>query len=336
MNELTNKETKLIALSKQQLFELVYAIEKLEKDLSLTISKDLLTDQLTQAVAIKLNQMKKREVSEQGWMSIWLLIPQNSNTVTGLFEFKGPPNQEGRVEIGIGLDPVFDDIHQISEAIKNLCERAFEQPKCNLITATAVSDPILAKVFQEADFLKMAESPAGSLWHCYQNPAEIPHQITRHGFESIGVIHTTYENPSGTPIQPNAAENSLGTIIVHPVLMEGLKDLDDFSHIILLYVFDRINQPKLLVKPFMDDEERGVLATRAPARPNPIGISVVRLLRIEGNLLHFSGADILNNTPLLDIKPYVPAFDPDNVDRIGWLENRKDRLPNSFDDGRFI
>ena len=336
MNELISEEIKLIPLSKQQLFELVYATEKLEKDLSVTISRDLITNQLTQAVAVKLNQMKKNPVSDYGWMTIWLLLPHNSSSVSGLFEFKGAPNQEGRVEIGFGIDPVFDDIPKVSEAIDSLSKWAIEQPKCTLITATSVSDPMMKNVFQEGGFLRMAEAPSGSLWHRYQDPAEIPHQITRHGFESIGVIHTAFENPIGTPIQPNAAEDSLGTVIIHPVLAEGLKDLDGFSHIILLYVFDRINTPKLLVKPFMDEQERGVFATRAPSRPNPIGISVVRLLAIEGNRLSISGADILNNTPLLDVKPYIPAFDPADVDRIGWLEDRKDRLKNTSDDGRFF
>ena len=326
MNESSSKETALIALNKKQLIELVYATEKLEKDLSVTISRDLITNQLTQAVAIKQKQIKKNLVSEHSWMAIWLMLPHGSSTVSGLFEFKGAPNPEGRVEIGFGIDPVFEDIPKVVEVVDSLSKWAFEQPKCTLITATSVSDPMMMKVFQEAGFLKMAEAPSGSLWHRYQDQDEIPHHITRHGFESIGVIHTAYENPIGTPIQPNAAETSLGTVIIHPMLAEGLRDLDGFSHIILLYVFDRINTPKLLVKPFMDEQDRGVFATRAPSRPNPIGISVVRLLAIEGNRISFSGADILNNTPLLDVKPYVPAFDPVDVERIGWLEHRKDRL----------
>jgi len=331
-----SKDIKLIALNKQQLFELIYATEKLEKNLSISISQELITNQLKQAVAFKLSQMKKVAVEEHSWMTIWMLLVQDNSSLTGLFEFKGPPNQAGRVEIGIGLDPAFDDKIRIAEAVDYLCEWALNQPRCNLITATSVTNPLMMQVFHDAGFLKMAEAPSGSLWHRYQNPAEIPHQISRHGFESIGVIHTAFETPNGTPIQPNAAQNSQGTIVLHPVLVEGLRDLDGFSHIILIYVFDQINQPKLLVKPYMDDQERGVFATRAPARPNPIGISVVRLLKIEGNRLTFSGADMLNNTPLLDIKPYAPPFEPQTVERIGWLTKRADLLSESKDDGRFV
>lgn len=336
MNASTNKDITLIALNKQQLFELIYSTEKLEKDLSITISQDLITDQLKQAITIKLRQMKRVAVEEHDWMTIWLLLVQGFSSATGLFEFKGPPNQAGRVEIGFVLDPVFVDNEKVFEAVDYLSEWALKQPRCSLITATSVTDPMMMQVFQTAGFLKIAEAPIGSLWHRYQNHSEIPHQISRHGFESIGVIHTAFENPTGTPIQPNAAEDSLGTIILHPALVGGLRDLDGFSHIILIYVFDRIDQRKLLVKPFMDEQERGVFATRAPARPNPIGISVVRLLKIEGNRITINGADILNNTPLLDIKPYAPAFEPQTVESIGWLTTRVNQLPDSKDDGRFL
>jgi tRNA-Thr(GGU) m(6)t(6)A37 methyltransferase TsaA len=336
MNVSHSSNIKLIALNKQQLFELIYATEKLEKDLSISISKDLITNQLKQAVAIKLSQMKKVAVEEHSWMTIWMLLVQDYSSLVGLFEFKGPPNQAGRVEIGFGLDPAFDDKQKIAEAVDHLSEWALKQPRCNLVTATSVTNPLMMEVFHAAGFLKMAEAQSGSLWHRYQDPAEIPHKISRHGFESIGVIHTAFETPAGTPIQPNAAQDSQGTIILHPVLVEGLRDLDGFSHIILIYVFDQIGQPRLLVKPFMDDQERGVFATRAPARPNPIGISVVRLLKIEGNLLTFSDADMLNNTPLLDIKPYAPPFEPQTVERMGWLTKRADLLNESKDDGRFV
>lgn len=164
----------------------------------------------------------------------------------------------------------------------------------------------------------------------------LPNQILQRIFEPIGIIYTDYETAVGTPIQPTATEDSLGKIVLKPELEPGLKDLDGFSHIILLYVFDRIQQSKLLVKPFLDDTERGVFSTRAPTRPNPIGLSVVRLLKIEGNQVTFSGADMLNNTPLLDIKPYVPMFEPSSIEKFGWLEQQTKRLKNHTDDGRFL
>lgn len=335
MNASQTNDIHLIALNKQQLFELIYDTDKLEIDLSITFSQSLISDQLKKAVSFKLKKLKKVVVDDHDWMTIWLLLAQNSTSVVGVFDFKSPPNHTGKVEIGFALADTFEDITIVSEAVDHLCQWAFTQPRCNLVSATMVSDSKKKVVFQTAGFSKMAECPSGSLWHRYQNQEEIPHQISKYGFESIGTIHTAYENPAGTPIQSNAAEDSLGTITLHPVLMQALRDLDGFSHIILLYVFDQISQPQLLVKPFMDDQERGIFATRAPARPNPIGLSVVRLLKIEGNRITFSGADMLNNTPLLDIKPYAPIFEPTNVDKIGWLKDREDRLANAHDDGRF-
>ncbi len=154
-------------------------------------------------------------------------------------------------------------------------------------------------------------------------------------YEPIGVIHTPFREPVGTPIQPRAARGIRGYIEVFPEYAEGLSDLEGFSHVILLYHFHRAGPMRLKVRPFMDTEERGVFATRAPARPNPIGISVVRLLGIEGNVLRVSDVDILDGTPLLDIKPYVPEFDAPEDVRLGWLETRIGRLPGTRDDGRF-
>lgn len=155
-------------------------------------------------------------------------------------------------------------------------------------------------------------------------------------FQPIGTIHTEHMRAEGTPIQPTAAVNCLGKILLNPELVSGLQDLDGFSHIILIYFFDRIQTHKLLVRPFMDDTERGVFATRAPSRPNPIGLSVVKLISIKGNEITFSGADMLNNTPLLDIKPFVPIFNPPTVETIGWLQKNSNRLQNIQDDGRFL
>jgi len=154
-------------------------------------------------------------------------------------------------------------------------------------------------------------------------------------YEPIGIIRSPFREPEGTPIQPAATRGTAGTVEVFQRYAEGLKDLDGFSHVILLYHFHEAGPPELEVRPFMDDAKHGVFATRAPARPNPIGLSVVRLLRIDDNVLHVRDVDILDGTPLLDIKPYAPAFDVRGQIRTGWLENRVDRLPEATDDGRF-
>jgi tRNA-Thr(GGU) m(6)t(6)A37 methyltransferase TsaA len=154
-------------------------------------------------------------------------------------------------------------------------------------------------------------------------------------YRPIGVIHSPFKEPRGTPIQPPGAGGVAGSVEVFSEYAEGLKDLDGFSHIILVYHFHLAKRPSLLVKPFMDDELHGIFAVRAPSRPNPIGISVVHLVKIEANVLHVEDVDIIDGTPLLDIKPYVPEFDPPDVERRGWLEKNVRNLPSSRDDGRF-
>ena len=137
------------------------------------------------------------------------------------------------------------------------------------------------------------------------------------------------------PIQPSGASGIRGTIEVDSDYVAGLKDLEGFSHIILLYYFHQVRESKLLVVPFMDTQPRGIFATRAPKRPNPIGLSVVKLLSIEGNLLHVENIDILDGTPLLDIKPYVPEFDEHPAERVGWLEQARGMVVNKRSDARF-
>jgi tRNA-Thr(GGU) m(6)t(6)A37 methyltransferase TsaA len=154
-------------------------------------------------------------------------------------------------------------------------------------------------------------------------------------YEPIGVVHSPFQEPRGTPIQPPSAEGVAGTVEVFLEYVEGLKDLDGFSHIILLYHFHLSKRSPLRVKPYMDDEARGVFAMRGPSRPNPIGLSIVRLVRVEGNILHIQDVDIVDGTPVLDIKPYVPEFDARDVARIGWLEKRVHKLSKTQDDGRF-
>lgn len=154
-------------------------------------------------------------------------------------------------------------------------------------------------------------------------------------FTPIGTIHSPFTSLEGMPIQPAGASGVKGSVEVLEDFADGLQDLDGFSHIILLYLFHRSRGFKLRVVPFMDNSMRGVFATRAPKRPNPIGFSVVRLENIEGNVLHVDGIDILDGTPLLDIKPYVPEFDPQEEVRTGWLDKAGNTVPEKRSDGRF-
>lgn len=138
----------------------------------------------------------------------------------------------------------------------------------------------------------------------------------------IGVIHSPFAAKEATPIQPFKS-NAVGRVEVYKKFEAGLKDITGFSHIILIYKFHKAKGYELLVKPFLDKRRRGLFSTRYPARPNQIGISVVRLLRRRGNVLYVRGIDVLEGTPLLDIKPYVPSFDEVGKVRIGWLKNKQ-------------
>jgi tRNA-Thr(GGU) m(6)t(6)A37 methyltransferase TsaA len=151
----------------------------------------------------------------------------------------------------------------------------------------------------------------------------------------IGTIHSQFSKPKGTPIQPVAGKGISGTVEVFHAFAGGLKDLDGFSHIILVYHFHLSKKYSLEVVPFLDNQSHGVFSTRAPARPNPIGISVVRLVGIEENKLLVEDMDIVNGTPLLDIKPYIPGFDSGETSQTGWLEKNIDTLSSEKADGRF-
>ncbi len=155
-------------------------------------------------------------------------------------------------------------------------------------------------------------------------------------YRPIGVIHSPFKEPRGTPIQPAGAKGIDARVEVFPEYTEGLKDLEGFSRIILIYHFHLSKGSPLKVRPYMDTENHGVFAMRGPSRPNPIGISTVRLVKIEDNLLHVQEIDIIDGTPLLDIKPYVPEFDSRDAERIGWLEKNVQKLPATKDDGRFV
>jgi tRNA-Thr(GGU) m(6)t(6)A37 methyltransferase TsaA len=145
-------------------------------------------------------------------------------------------------------------------------------------------------------------------------------------FTPIGVVHTPFRSTRGMPIQPSRARGYRGTITVFSDYVDGLADLDGFSHIILLCHFHQARPHRLRVVPYLDDQERGLFATRAPSRPNPIGLSVVRLQAIDGAEVTIDGVDLLDGTPLLDIKPWVGEFDQrDEEVRCGWLDAARRR-----------
>jgi len=149
----------------------------------------------------------------------------------------------------------------------------------------------------------------------------------------IGVIHTPFKHAQGTPIQGVAGNGTEGVVELLPDLILGLRDLEGFDRLWLIYLLDRASEVQLVVRPYLDTTERGVFATRSPVRPNHIGISVVRLLHIDQNRLYVADVDMLDGTPLLDIKPYVPPFDSFELSRVGWLDGKS---PSEVvADGRF-
>jgi len=154
-------------------------------------------------------------------------------------------------------------------------------------------------------------------------------------YKPIGVIHSPFHSLEEMPIQPTSDISAPGSVEIYPEYSDGLKDLEGFSHIYLLYHFHKISQSKLLVTPFLDREPRGIFSTRAPSRPNPIGLSLIKIVRIENNLIHVAQVDVLDGTPVLDIKPYVPEFEFLHDVRIGWIEKAKGQISTRESDARF-
>jgi tRNA-Thr(GGU) m(6)t(6)A37 methyltransferase TsaA len=143
-------------------------------------------------------------------------------------------------------------------------------------------------------------------------------------YRTIGIIHSEHTVAEKTPIQPVYAQGCKGQVEVFTEFAEGLKDLQGFSHVYLIYHFHQSLPAKLIVKPFLHDIEHGIFATRAPCRPNAVGLSVVELENIEGRILHVNGVDILDGTPLLDIKPYTAKFDLYDIKKNGWQDDVED------------
>ena len=155
-------------------------------------------------------------------------------------------------------------------------------------------------------------------------------------YSPIGIIRTPHTKREGMPIQPTGAKGISGTVEIFETFADGLKDLDGFSHIILLYYFHRSNGYKLEIIPFLDNKSHGVFATRAPNRPNSIGLSIVQLNKIENSILYIENIDVLDKTPLLDIKPYVPDFDEQTSVRTGWMMDvQKKTVTEKKSDNRF-
>ena len=155
---------------------------------------------------------------------------------------------------------------------------------------------------------------------CFNSSAEgNPMQFTYH---AIGVIHSPFHTKKDCPIQGVYSKDAQGRIELQPGYAAGLKDIDEFSHLTLLYAFHQAGEVQLVRPPFLDDQPHGVFATRHPCRPNSIGLSIVRLLARSDNVLDISGVDVLDGTPLLDLKPYVPRFDAFPEADEGWLASK--------------
>jgi len=151
----------------------------------------------------------------------------------------------------------------------------------------------------------------------------------------IGTIRSPYHSIRDMPIQPKGASGVEGCVVVDEEYIDGLRDIEGFSHIYLVYNFHEATRTELLITPFLDEKKRGVFATRSPLRPNHIGISIVRLIRVEKHLLFVEGIDVLDGTPLLDIKPYIEKFDAVNKSTAGWLKAGDEEISKKRSDDRF-
>lgn len=161
--------------------------------------------------------------------------------------------------------------------------------------------------------------------------------MTKIEMEPLGIIKTPFNEIEGMPIQPTGAVGVKGEIILNEKFVKGLKDLDGFSHLNIIYLLHEVDGYNLEVKPFLDNAAHGVFATRSPKRPNRIGSSIVELDKVDGNVIHISNVDVLNGTPLLDIKPHVPHLYEDTVKdlKIGWFEKKHQNAKTTKSDDRF-
>lgn len=160
-------------------------------------------------------------------------------------------------------------------------------------------------------------------------PAPYPIDVT-----PIGIVHSRFMVPVDMPIQTVAAPQETGHIQIFPQFEAGLRDIEGFEFLWLITLFHLVEREKLEVIPFLDTVSHGVFSTRAPARPNRLGLSLVRMTSREGNVIHFFGNDMVDGTPLLDIKPYIPKFDVRQTDRIGWFGEKLQGLETTRSDDR--
>jgi len=154
-------------------------------------------------------------------------------------------------------------------------------------------------------------------------------------FNSIGIIHSPFKTVEKMPIQTSAGKNIKAEIKIYPEYENGLSDIEGFSHLYIIFHMNMSINYKLKVIPFLDTVERGIFATRSPARPNPIGLSLVELISVKKNILNIRGVDMLDGSPVLDIKPFVPEFETYDSIRIGWFEGKTEKAMNILSDGRF-
>lgn len=154
-------------------------------------------------------------------------------------------------------------------------------------------------------------------------------------FKAIGIIHSPYKTVENMPVQTSASKNVEAEIEIFDQYKEGLSDLDGFSHIYVIFFLNMVGEPKLKVIPFLDTVERGIFATRSPARPNAVGLSLAELVSVKGNRIIIRGVDMLDGSPVIDIKPYVPDFEIcDNVKK-GWFEGKTHKVKGILSDERF-
>lgn len=184
--------------------------------------------------------------------------------------------------------------------------------------------------------LRLLRGPAAA--HAAPRPA--PHLADNPeapciSYAPVAHMRTPFTDVRGMPIQPVGARGVAGSIDVLPEYADGLADIEGFSHLLVIYHLHQCKGFTLRVKPFLDNDEHGIFATRSPRRPNPIGISVLRLTGVTGNRLHVENVDMLDGTPVLDIKPYVPAFDVWDADRTGWFATVADNAVQCRADDRF-
>jgi len=154
-------------------------------------------------------------------------------------------------------------------------------------------------------------------------------------YKPIGIIHSPFDKLEQMPIQPTGYASGAGVLELFPEFAEGLMDVEGFSHLYILYHFHKVYKSSMVVTPYMVDEPHGIFATRAPNRPNPIGLFVVKLIRVDGNRIYVEDLDVLDKTPLLDIKPYVPEFENTQEVHTGWLEKVRGKVRKHKSDNRF-